>query len=125
MKKLSKILALMLALTLVLSLVACDGSGKDGGKKNAADTLTVFGNIGSAEGPTVIDEMIIEGFKEKSFSVFIERFISYFVMVLCIYAVTFLTAIITYNVALLVTVPFASVLLITVRFVDYYAPPKR
>lgn len=63
----------------------------------------------------------IEGFKEKSFSVFIERFISYFVMVLCIYAVAFLTAIITYNVALLVTVPFASVLLITVRFVDYYA----
>ncbi len=66
MKKLSKILALMLALTLVLSFVACGGSGKDGGKKNAADTLTVFGNIGSAEGPTVIDEMIIEGFKEKT-----------------------------------------------------------
>lgn len=62
-----------------------------------------------------------EGFKEKSFGVFVERYISYFVMVLCIYAIAFLTAIITYNVALLVTVPFASVLLITVRFVDYYA----
>lgn len=63
----------------------------------------------------------IEGFKEKGFGVFVERFISYFVMVLCIYAITFLTAIITYNVALLVTIPFASVSIITVRFVDYYA----
>lgn len=65
MKKLSKILALMLALALVLSLVACGGSG-EGGKKNAADTLTIFGNIGSAEGYSVVDEMIIEGFKEKT-----------------------------------------------------------
>ena len=65
MKKLSKILALMLALTLVLSLVAC-GNKTESGKKNAADKLTIFGNIGSAEGYTVVDEMIIDGFKEKT-----------------------------------------------------------
>ncbi len=63
----------------------------------------------------------IEGFKEKNFGVFVERFISYFVMVLCIYVISFISGIITYNVALLVTVPFFSVSAITVRFVDYYA----
>lgn len=63
---------------------------------------------------------LIEGFKEKSFGVFVERFISYFVMILCIYVIVFISAIITYNVALLVTVPFFSVSIITVRFVDYY-----
>ena len=63
MKKVSKILALVLVAAIVLSLVACGGkteTSKMGG------TLTVFGNIGSAEGYSVLDERILEGFKEKT-----------------------------------------------------------
>ena len=61
-----------------------------------------------------------ECFKELTFVTFIERFVSYFVLVLAIYAVVVLTAIVTYSVAFIVTIPFASVSLISVKFVDYY-----
>ncbi|MBR4029874.1 MAG: extracellular solute-binding protein, partial [Clostridia bacterium] len=60
MKKLGKILALVLAASLVLSLVACGGS--DSGDK----TLKIFGNIGNPDGLSVIDEDMINKFKEKT-----------------------------------------------------------
>ncbi|MBR3941788.1 MAG: extracellular solute-binding protein [Clostridia bacterium] len=72
MKKLTKILALMLVVALVLSLVACGGGDS---KKNAhkidpnaplSGSLTIFGNIASTEGEiSVLDEEILKGFKEK------------------------------------------------------------
>ena len=60
MRKLSKFLALMLAAVLVLSLVSC------GGGKSDDKTLKIFGNIGSSDGLSVLDEEIIEKFKEKT-----------------------------------------------------------
>lgn len=60
MKKLGKILALVLAASLVLSLVACGGS--DSGDK----TLKIFGNIGDPDGYSVLDEELITKFKEKT-----------------------------------------------------------
>ncbi|MBQ2968547.1 MAG: extracellular solute-binding protein [Clostridia bacterium] len=63
MKKGFKFLSVMLALSLVLSLVACSGQ-KTTSKTD--DTLTIFGNVGSTEGMSVIDEKIINGFKEKT-----------------------------------------------------------
>ncbi len=57
MKKLGKIVALLLAATLVLSLVACDGNGDSGDK-----TLKIFGNVGSADGYSVLDEKIVNQF---------------------------------------------------------------
>lgn len=60
MKKLGKILALVLAAALILSLVAC-------GESNSGDkTLKLFGNIGNADGLSVLDEEIITRFKEKT-----------------------------------------------------------
>ncbi len=63
----------------------------------------------------------IEGFKEKNIGVFFERFISYFVMVIGSFAIILLSAIVTFNVALLVTIPFTSVSFVAIRYVDYYA----
>ncbi len=60
MKKLGKILALVLAAALVLSLVAC-GEDASGDK-----TLRLFGNIGSADGYSVIDEEILAAFKQQT-----------------------------------------------------------
>ena len=60
-----KIICLLLALALVLSLVACGAPEKSDDAKMSG-TLTIFGNIGRAEGYSVIDEMIIDGFKEKT-----------------------------------------------------------
>ena len=57
-----KVLALLVALALVLSLAACGGSKTS----KSDDTITIFGNIGSTEGCSVIDERILEGFKEKT-----------------------------------------------------------
>ena len=61
MKKLGKIVALLLAATLVLSLVACGGD-KDTGDK----TLKIFGDVGSSDGYSVLDEKIVNQFKEKT-----------------------------------------------------------
>ena len=61
MKKLGKIVALLLAATLVLSLVACGGNGDSGDK-----TLKIFGNVGSADGYSVLDQRIVDQFKEKT-----------------------------------------------------------
>lgn len=60
MKKLGKILALVLAASLVLSLVAC------GDKASDDKTLKLFGNVGSADGFSVLDEEIVQKFKEKT-----------------------------------------------------------
>lgn len=62
MKKLGKILALVLAAAMVLSLVACGGNGGASGDK----VLKIFGNIGSADGLSVLDEQLLNQFKEKT-----------------------------------------------------------
>ena len=61
MKKLVKILALVLAASLILSLAACGGGAGSGD-----GTLKLFGNIGSSDGLSVIDEEIINKFEEKT-----------------------------------------------------------
>ena len=61
MKKLGKILALVLAASLVLSLVACGGN-----KSSDGDVLTIFAPIGGSDGLSVLDEEIVNKFKEKT-----------------------------------------------------------
>ena len=61
-----KTISMLVVLALVLSLAACGGAEKKDDKSMAGTTLTIFGNIGSAEGYSVVDEMIIDGFKEKT-----------------------------------------------------------
>ena len=61
-----------------------------------------------------------EGFKGKNIKVFFERFISYLVMVVGSFAVILLSSIVTFLVALLITIPFVSVAFISIRYVDYY-----
>ena len=83
MKKLGKIVALLLAATLVLSLVACGGD-KDTGDK----TLKIFGDVGSSDGYSVLDEKIVNQFKEKTMSgVFLlSAFASiFFVLLICVF----------------------------------------
>ncbi len=62
----------------------------------------------------------VECFKEITLPTFLERFFSYFYMCFISYVITVASALFTFFVSLLITIPVFSVMFIALRFVDYY-----
>lgn len=66
-----------------------------------------------------------EALKGMKFSDVWQRFLSYFVTCLAVYAIAIISSAVTFNVALLVTIPLSSVTFISLRFVDYYTVTRK
>lgn len=59
-------------------------------------------------------------FKNVKKSELCERYMSYFILCVSTFAITVLSGIATFYVALLLTIPFSAVVFSTIKFVDYY-----
>lgn len=62
----------------------------------------------------------IDAFKEFNFSSFLSRFMSYLTITVFIFTVCFACSLLTFNVAILITYPIATISFVAIRFVDYY-----
>ena len=53
------------------------------------------------------------------------KFSSYFIICVVVYVVSILSAIVTYNLSFIITIPYATILFISLKFVDYYSTTQK